>query len=259
MDKIAYEITPMEEVSVDMAPKIKKSNLQRLPSRDFRLLTIIFILIIVEKIFKKNNYSFSLDLNKLIRSSESKEILSAVIPYLDEYEQKNVYTVLGLLEALDTIYNVADGTYQEVKISNNPILFSSEKERVVGILNAVKPYISQPSKELVDNIAQAQSMSSQLARNIRVYKSKRLSGESILENLDTVYDTLEILQPIIPHDKYEQIDKAVGMARLLETNMSRESLPSKREDTEQDDIKQDDTLETLMKMINVFSQIANNG
>lgn len=259
-----HGFTPMQQVSVDASAEKKESNLKRLPFRDFRLLIIIFVLILVEQIFRKNNYLLSLDLNKFIKSSETKEILSAVIPYLDEDEQKNVYTLLGLLEALDTIYGVADGTYQELKVSSTPILFRSEKERIVGILSAVKPYISEPSKELVDNIVKAQSMSSQLARNMRVYKSKRLSGESLLENLDTVYDTLEILQPIIPHDKYEQIDKAVGMAKLLETSVLKDQISPKehtpKTDTTEDvpATNQDDNLETIMKMINLFSQMSGN-
>lgn len=259
-----HGFTPMQEVPVDVSAETKESNLKRLPFRDFRLLIVIFVLILVEQIFRKSSYSFSLDLNKFIKSSETKEILSAVIPYLDEDEQKNVYTLLGLLEALDTIYGVADGTYQEVKVSSTPILFRSEKERVVGILSAVKPYISEPSKELVDNIVKAQSMSSKLARNMRVYKSKRLSGESLLENLDTVYDTLEILQPIISPDKYDQIDKMVGMAKLLETSILKEQMSLKEDtlktETTQDvpATKQDDSLETIMKMINLFSQMSGN-
>ncbi len=276
--RVPDEFVPKQEIPTDITPKIIKGNLQRLPHRDFKLLIIILILILLGQVFRKKKYSFSLDFNRLIRSSESREILTAIIPYLDTDEQQNVYTILGLLEALDIIYGVADGTYQEVKISNTPILFSSEKERVVGILKAVKPYVSEPSKELVDNVIKAQTMSSQLARNIRIYRSKRLSGQSLLDSLDPIYDTLEALRPIIPSDQYEQIDKIVGLSKLFEAGDLKSPMPDKKNyseidnvensitDSQDEDItiddnptdnipakRQEDAMEALIKMINLFS------
>ena len=88
----------------------------------------------------------------------------------------------------------------------------------MGILKAIKPYVPEPSRELVNNIAKAQTMSSQLARNIRVYKSKRLSGQNLLDSLDPIYDSFDTLRPIIPPKQYEQIDRIVSMAKLFESS-----------------------------------------
>ncbi len=266
---------PKQEIPVDVKPKKIKSNLQRLPYRDFKILTTVFIFILIAQLLKKNKYPFSLDLNKIIKNPASRELLSAIIPYLDIEEQQNVYTILGLLEALDTIYGVADGTYQDVKISNTPILFDSEKERIVGILKAIKPYVPEPSRELVNNIAKAQTMSSQLARNIRVYKSKRLSGQNLLDSLDPIYDSFDTLRPIIPPKQYEQIDRIVSMAKLFESSELKNYIPSDEKSvgdgavdmkttTDQDPKmntspkKTDDTIETLMKVINLFNQASKN-
>src|SRR5699024_1269869 len=141
MDNIESYAKPRKHVKSEFTPKKTKSNLQRLPNKNFKLLIVIFGLILLKHFFEKESSSSSLDLNKFIKSSETKEILSAIIPYLDGNEQQNVYTVLGLLEALNTLYGIADGTYQKVQISNAPVLFKSDKERGIGILEVVKPYI----------------------------------------------------------------------------------------------------------------------
>lgn len=236
-----------------------------MPYKDLKILTIVFSLILIGQLLRKNKYSFSLDLNKIIKNSECREILSTIIPYLDIDEQQNVYTILGLLEALDIIYGVADGTYQELRISNT-ILFNSEKERIAGILKAIKPYISESSKELVENISKAQTMSSQLARNISIYKSKKLSGQSLIDNLEPIYESLNILRPIIPPKEYEQIDKIITMIKLFGSPELKKIIPSYEKEikdnsidskTIQTDIpskETDETLETFMKIINLFSQ-----
>lgn len=258
----SHGFTPMKQVSNEISSTGKEVSINKLPFKDIHLLLIIFMLILVEKFFRRNNYSLSLDINNFIRSPETKEILSAVIPYLDDYEQQNVYTLLGLLEAVDTIYGVADGTYQDIKIATTPVPFRSESERIIGILNAVKPYIAEPSQELVDTIVKAQTMSSKLARNMRVYKSKRLSGESPLENLDTFYEILDILRPIIPEEKLEPIDRITTMAKLFEASplkeqiFSKDSKPELEKSDEAPASKNDNSLETIAKVINLFSQMA---
>lgn len=259
------EFAPKQEINLDIQPKKIKGNLQRLPYKDLKILTIVFSLILIGQLLRKNKYSFSLDLNKIIKNSECREILSTIIPYLDIDEQQNVYPILGLLEALDIIYGVADGTYQELRISNT-ILFNSEKERIAGILKAIKPYISESSKELVENISKAQTMSSQLARNISIYKSKKLSGQSLIDNLEPIYESLNILRPIIPPKEYEQIDKIITMIKLFGSPELKKIIPSYEKEikdnsidskTIQTDIpskETDETLETFMKIINLFSQ-----
>ncbi|NMA94589.1 MAG: hypothetical protein GX974_00940 [Clostridiales bacterium] len=257
-----HSFTPMKQVKAHIEPKIEGVSQRRLSSIDLRPVLVIVLLLFLGKNFKRDKYTLTVNLEGFIKgfkTFKAKEALAAITPYLDEYEQRNIYAILGLLESISTIYGVADGTYQETKISSTPILFRSEKERMVGILNAIKPYISEPSRELVESITMAQSMSSKLAQNMRVYKSKRLSGESLLENLDTIFETVSILEPIIPSDIGKQLTKTMSVVRLLDAGaQGRESSIAAKDESSDKDEKENNT-EDIARLIELFSQVTNDG
>lgn len=148
-------------------------------------------------------------------------ILSAIHPYLQSEEQWLINAIFGFSEITEIITGLMGNTYQTQKLTMASKQFMSKKEKNIGIMQAIQPYVPYESQALLDKVVQIQNTVNKLANSFNHYKSQDSESQDYSKEkmLSRIADTMDIIKPLMPkeqQDGIKQINKVLKIIQAIE-------------------------------------------
>jgi hypothetical protein len=146
--------------------------------------------------------------------TKGKEFMKSVKPYLNKKEQYYVEMFTKMAEIVELQKELFSLSEEEIKTEE-------EKEPdKIGILNAIKPYISEDKQEIIDKFLKFHEALKNLHEKI-----DKFSKEGKKTNpFDRIVEIYEAIRPLIPEEKVEETDKLARNIKLLEVINKAEGL-----------------------------------
>lgn len=146
--------------------------------------------------------------------TKGKELMKSVKPYLNKRDQYYVEMFTKMAEIVEIQKELFSLSEEEVKAEE-------EKEPdKIGILKAVKPYISEDKQAIVDKFLKFHEALKNLQEKIEKF-SKEEKKANVFGKLVEIY---EAIRPLIPEEKVEETDKLARNIKLLEVINKAEGL-----------------------------------
>lgn len=224
------------------------------PAQTNLLPIILFVLLVSPYIQKAKSASIQSLNNEKIRVEDSNtlvDILSSVYPYLDPQHQDGVNFIVGLAEIKANLQGLIDGTYRTPRISTTSKSITNHKERAIGIIKSLQPYISLENQTQINRILYANKTMEKLVDSIKRFRERDSirTQDSTTHGISMVMEILDIVRILVPADQLQSIDQISKVLKLLGTielaQLSTGS-PSIADGSEADnDLRLDQSLENL--------------
>lgn len=152
----------------------------------------------------QENKKTSIDVYEVI--TKGKDFVGSVKPYLNKRDQYYVDIFSKIAEIIEIQKKLMSLSEEEIEVA--------EKIEVdkIGILKAIKPYITEDKKIVIDKFLKFHEALKNLQEKMEKY-SKEEDKDNIF---DKIIDIYEALRPIIPEEKLEETDKLAKNIKLLE-------------------------------------------
>ncbi|EGD51517.1 hypothetical protein TheetDRAFT_1719 [Thermoanaerobacter ethanolicus JW 200] len=152
----------------------------------------------------QENKKTSIDVYEVI--TKGKDFVGSIKPYLNKRDQYYVDIFSKIAEIIEIQKKLMSLSEEEIEVA--------EKIEVdkIGILKAIKPYITEDKKIVIDKFLKFHEALKNLQEKMEKY-SKEEDKDNIF---DKIIDIYEALRPIIPEEKLEETDKLAKNIKLLE-------------------------------------------
>ncbi|WP_029688707.1 hypothetical protein [Thermoanaerobacter sp. A7A] len=152
----------------------------------------------------QENKKTSIDVYEVI--TKGKDFVGSVKPYLNKRDQYYVDIFSKIAEIIEIQKKLMSLSEEKIEVA--------EKIEVdkIGILKAIKPYITEDKKIVIDKFLKFHEALKNLQEKMEKY-SKEEDKDNIF---DKIIDIYEALRPIIPEEKLEETDKLAKKIKLLE-------------------------------------------
>lgn len=162
----------------------------------------------------QENKKTSIDVYEVI--TKGKDFVGSVKPYLNKRDQYYVDIFSKIAEIIEIQKKLMSLSEEEIEVA--------EKIEVdkIGILKAIKPYITEDKKIVIDKFLKFHEALKNLQEKMEKY-SKEEDKDNIF---DKIIDIYEALRPIIPEEKLEETDKLAKNIKLLEVLNKAEGIMS---------------------------------
>ncbi|HHY80503.1 MAG TPA: hypothetical protein GX516_09310 [Thermoanaerobacter sp.] len=152
----------------------------------------------------QENKKTSIDVYEVI--TKGKDFVGSIKPYLNKRDQYYVDIFSKIAEIIEIQKKLMSLSEEEIEVA--------EKIEVdkIGILKAIKPYITEDKKIVIDRFLKFHEALKNLQEKMEKY-SKEEDKDNIF---DKIIDIYEALRPIIPEEKLEETDKLAKNIKLLE-------------------------------------------
>ncbi|EMT37884.1 hypothetical protein SAMN04244560_02913 [Thermoanaerobacter thermohydrosulfuricus] len=152
----------------------------------------------------QENKKTSIDVYEVI--TKGKDFVGSIKPYLNKRDQYYVDIFSKIAEIIEIQKKLMSLSEEEIEVA--------EKVEVdkIGILKAIKPYITEDKKIVIDKFLKFHEALKNLQEKMEKY-SKEEDKDNIF---DKIIDIYEALRPIIPEEKLEETDKLAKNIKLLE-------------------------------------------
>ncbi|AEM78115.1 hypothetical protein [Thermoanaerobacter wiegelii] len=152
----------------------------------------------------QENKKTSIDVYEVI--TKGKDFVGSIKPYLNKRDQYYVDIFSKIAEIIEIQKKLMSLSEEEIEMA--------EKIEVdkIGILKAIKPYITEDKKIVIDKFLKFHEALKNLQEKMEKY-SKEEDKDNIF---DKIIDIYEALRPIIPEEKLEETDKLAKNIKLLE-------------------------------------------
>lgn len=185
----------------------------------------IMIKILASEIHSSNKSRFSINnlrnsLAQAVYNPETINMLMAVSPYLDVPEQEGIYTIVGILEAIQILNGLREGSYQAQRMQQIPVMGLENENRSFGIVKALKDYMPDSSRPLIDRAIQIHESLEKLSNNIKIYRNNlKIAGSRNPNPLEDLGEMVKLIKPIIPDEqqaKLERLQKIIQVAQIMD-------------------------------------------
>ncbi|AIS51757.1 hypothetical protein TKV_c05600 [Thermoanaerobacter kivui] len=174
------------------------------------------------KLGKPEKDKINVDLYEVI--TKGKDFVGSIKPYLNKRDQYYVDIFSKIAEIVEIQKNLMNLSEEEITAMDK-----AEIDKI-GILKAIKPYIAEDKKVVVDKFLKFHEALKNLQQKMEKY-SKEEGKDNIF---DKIVDIYEAIKPIIPEDKMETADKLAKNIKLLEVlNKAEGIMNSMKEEKEQ--------------------------
>jgi len=154
---------------------------------------------------------------------KSKDFAGSIKPYLNKKEQYYVDMFTKIAEITEIQKNL-------MSVSEEDIESMDEKEiDHIGILKAVKPYMADDKKEIIDKFLKFYEAVTNVHEKMDKYTMDQYKNASIFDKIADLYDAI---QPVIPEEKKDVAEKVVKNIKLLEALNKAEGIMSSMKDSE---------------------------
>ncbi|SHE49648.1 hypothetical protein SAMN02745195_00541 [Thermoanaerobacter uzonensis DSM 18761] len=152
----------------------------------------------------QENKKTSIDVYEVI--TKGKDFVGSVKPYLNKRDQYYVDIFSKIAEIIEIQKKLMSLSEEEIEVA--------EKIEVdkIGILKAIKPYITEDKKIVIDKFLKFH----EALKNLQEKMEKHSKEEDKDNIFDKIIDIYEALRPIIPEEKLEETDKLAKNIKLLE-------------------------------------------
>ena len=176
---------------------------------------------------KRPNLTFNIKsvVKDVLSNPQSLQMLQAIGPYLEDKEQDAVFSITGIMEALNIVKDIMDHTYhskQQSMILQVPLDPISKK---IEMMKVLKPFVPENSRQTLDSVVKTYDAADKLNRNIEIYKNNRtLSRDRKISSIESINEIIKVIRPVIPHEYREKADKAIQMLKLAEAMESADKI-----------------------------------
>lgn len=140
------------------------------------------------------------------------EMLYSICPYLPEKTQVPIHTFSGILQTLDTVKTIQSHTYRIQGLKTNT--FVNEKDRQIGMIQAIKPYVAK--KEKLESIEKAISSYSTMKNSISQYSQYKYDKQK-KPGIQQIIDFVSSMKQFFPNGKVQQIDRLLKIVKIANT------------------------------------------
>ncbi|MBE3591996.1 MAG: hypothetical protein IMW84_03760 [Thermoanaerobacter sp.] len=152
----------------------------------------------------QENKKTSIDVYEVI--TKGKDFVGSIKPYLNKRDQYYVDIFSKTAEIIEIQKKLMSLSEEEIEVAEK---IGVDK---IGILKAIKPYITEDKKIVIDKFLKFHEALKNLQEKMEKY-SKEKDKDNIF---DKIIDIYEALRPIIPEEKLEETDKLAKNIKLLE-------------------------------------------
>lgn len=184
----------------------------------------IMIRILASDIHNKNR-AFSIhdlrnSISQAIYNPETINMLMAASPYLDVPEQEGLYTIIGILEAIQILNGIREGSYQAQRMQQIPVLGLENENRNLGIIKALKDYMPESSRSFIDSAIQLHESIEKLINNIKIYRNNlKIAGNRKPNPIEDLGEIIKVIKPVLPDEqqsKLERLQKVIQIAQVMD-------------------------------------------
>jgi len=185
----------------------------------------ITIKILASEIHSGNKSMFSINnlrnsISQAVYNPETINILMAVSPYLDVPEQEGIYTIIGVLEAIQILKGLREGSYQAQHMQQIPVLGLENESKGLGIIKALRDYMPENSRPTIDKAIQIHESIEKLSNNIKIYRNNlKIAGNRKPNPIEDLGEIIKVIKPIIPDEqqtKLERLQKLIQVAQIMD-------------------------------------------
>lgn len=159
-------------------------------------------------------------ISQTVYNPETINMLTAISPYLDVPEQEGIYTIVGILEALQILKGLREGSYQAQRMQQIPVLKLENENKSLGIIKALKDYLPETRRPTIDRAIQLSESIKKLSNNLKIYKNNLKIAEKRKPNLiEDLGEIMRVIKPIIPEEqqtKLEKFQKLIQVAQIMD-------------------------------------------
>nr|PZN11884.1 MAG: hypothetical protein DIU64_01400 [Caldicoprobacter oshimai] len=215
-------------------------------------LLFITIKVLASEIHSGNKGRFSINLwnsiSQAVYNPETINMLMAVSPYLDVPEQEGIYTIIGILEAIQVLKGLREGSYQAQRMQQIPVLGLENENKGLGIIKALRDYMPENSRPTIDRAIQIHESIEKLSNNIKIYRNNlKIAGNRKPNPIEELGEIIKVVKSIIPDEqqsKLNKLQKLIQVAQVMDLDeviKNRNStLQSRNNDSQKDKFKTED-------------------
>lgn len=163
-------------------------------------------------------YSQESDMN-MDESDLILDMLSSIYPYVDSKLQDGINLVFGLSETRDKLMSLVEGTYQAPRVFSLVESPRDYKERAVGIIRSLQPYISLENQTLINRALDiSDTMETLVNRLDRFRRESNIRTQSPMGiNLPDLVEIIDIVKILVPGEQQQQLSQISNIIRVIET------------------------------------------
>lgn len=160
-------------------------------------------------------------LNTLMKESDTiLDILSSMHPYLDSESQNSINIIFGVFETTDILRSLAQSTYQAPHILSSGDGPMDHRERALGIIKSIQPYISKDNQILIDKVIHTNDAVETLTKKLQQFRRQDVrvseSTEEGIARVAEIIDTIKLLVPPEQQQALNQINKILRIVDIME-------------------------------------------
>ncbi|MBM7582147.1 hypothetical protein JOD02_001004 [Caldicoprobacter guelmensis] len=190
-------------------------------------LFFLFILIKILALELHNSTKSTVSINNLrkfisqaVYNPETINMLMAVSPYLDVPEQEGIYTIVGVLEALQILKGLREGSYQAQRMQQIPVLRLENENKTLGIIKTLKDYLPETTRPTIDRAIQLHESIEKLSNNLKIYRNNlKIAGKRNPNPIEDLGEIIKVIKPIIPEEqqrRLEKFQKLIQVAQIMD-------------------------------------------
>ncbi|MDI6603772.1 MAG: hypothetical protein QME35_01300 [Thermoanaerobacteraceae bacterium] len=179
---------------------------------------------------KKNQKGSEDNISIFQKIQKSKDLMGSVKPYLNKREQYYIDIFTKMAEIAECHKNIS-----ELQEGNTNEIGETEIDHI-GILRAVRSYMSEEKQVLIDKFLKLHEGIENLNEKISKYTERDGKDTNVIEK---ILDIFEAVKPIIPDDKKEMADKFIKNIRIVEALNKAEGIMSTMRNNEKNNTSKD--------------------
>lgn len=229
-------------------------------------LFFMFILIrtLASEIHNKNKEMLSIanlrnSISQAVFNPETINMLLAVSPYLDVPEQEGLYTIVGILEAIQILNGIQEGSYQAQRMQQMPVLSLGSENKGLGVIKALKDYMPDSSRPLIDRAIQIHESMEKLLNNMKIYRNNlKIAGNDKPTPIEDLGQIIRVIKPILPDEqqsRLERFQKAIQLVQIMDLD---EMIKNRGANASQKDDKEENPMQSLREKGDITSDIGDN-
>ncbi len=146
------------------------------------------------------------------------DMLSSIHPYMDPKIQDGINLIFGLYDMRDRLRSLIDGTYQTSPILTNVEQPFNYKERAIGIIKSIQPYISLENQTIINRILDINSTMEKLIDKLERFRQRDdiVVQGSMSANISKLMEMLDIIKVLIPVETHKYISQINNILKIIE-------------------------------------------
>lgn len=214
---------PIDEVVKSEPPKKIPPGFTYAEPAHTNLLPIILLILLVSPYIQKAKSgaikTYDSEKSHVDGTNAVVDILTSIYPYLDPKYQDGANFIVGLAEIRANLQGLIDGTYRTPRITATSMPITNYKERAIGIIKSLQPYISLENQTQINRILYVNKTLEKLIDSIKKFKEhdRIRIQDSTAPSISRAMEILDILKILVPAEQLQYIDQISSVLKLLGT------------------------------------------